>query len=142
MRGQGFTGFLALAPVALTLLVAVTGAITALGDTLFPKTRVGLDSGTHFLERLRIVHPLLAVGTAVFSIAAASRLRVLRPGRRTERWATAASMLLGIQLAVGMLNVALLAPVWMQIVHLALQCAVLLQQSLDQAGHGACFIAE
>jgi heme A synthase len=118
VRGQGLAGFLAIAPIVLVLLVGVTGAVTALGDTLFPKTSVGLDSGVHFLQRLRIVHPLLAVATAVFSIFAASRLRLLRPGRRTARLATAASMLLGIQLLVGMLNVALLAPTHMQIIHL------------------------
>ena len=118
VRGQGLAGFLALAPLVLVLLVGMTGAITALGDTLFPKASVGLDSGVHFLQRLRIVHPLLAIGTAVFALAAAARLRVLRPGRRTARLATAASMLLGVQLAVGMLNVALLAPIHMQIIHL------------------------
>lgn len=124
LRRQGLAGFLAIAPLALALLVGMTGAITALGDTLFPKASVGLSSGMHFLERLRIVHPLLAIATALFAILAASRLRVLRPGRRTERWAAAASLLLGIQLAVGALNVALLAPVGMQIVHLLLADAV------------------
>lgn len=124
VRGQGAAGVLAVAPLVLTLLVGMTGAITALGDTLFPKTGVGLSSGLHFLERLRIVHPVLAVGTAAFSIAAAARLRALRPGRRTARWAGAASMLLGVQLAVGMLNVALLAPVGMQLLHLLVADAV------------------
>jgi cytochrome c oxidase assembly protein subunit 15 len=118
VRGQGLAGFLALAPIVLVLLVGVTGAITALGDTLFPKTAVGVDSGMHFLQRLRIVHPLLAVGTAVFTMLAAARLRALRPGRRTARLSRMASMLLGIQLVVGMLNIALLAPIHMQIIHL------------------------
>ena len=120
VRGQGLAGFLAMAPVALTLLVAVTGAITALGDTLFPKSSVGLDGGTHFLERLRIVHPVLAVVTALFAIAASAALRRRRPGRATERLSYAAAALLGLQLVAGVLNVALLAPVWMQIVHLLL----------------------
>lgn len=124
VRGQGLAGFLALAPIALVLLVGITGAVTALGDTLFPKTSVGLSSGAHFLERLRIVHPVLAIATAVFAIAAASRLRTLRPGRRTARLASAASMLLVIQLAVGVFNVALLAPIGMQIIHLLVADAV------------------
>lgn len=124
VRGQGLAGFLALAPIALVLLVGITGAVTALGDMLFPKTRVGLDAGVHFLERLRIVHPLLAVATALFAIAAASRLRVLRAGRRTARLASASSFLLVIQLMVGVFNVALLAPVGMQIIHLLVADAV------------------
>ena len=124
IRGQGTAGVLALAPLALILLVGVTGAVTALGDTLFPKTSVGLSSGVHFLERLRIVHPVLAVFSAVFTILAASRLRALRPGRRTARLASLASLLLMIQLAVGVFNVALLAPVGMQIIHLLVADAV------------------
>ncbi|HYR11491.1 MAG TPA: COX15/CtaA family protein [Longimicrobium sp.] len=124
VRGQGLAGVLALAPIALVLLVGITGAITALGDTLFPKTSVGLSSGMHFLERLRIVHPVLAVATAVFAIFAASRLRNLRPGRRTARLASLASMLLVIQLLVGTFNVALLAPIGMQIIHLLVADAV------------------
>jgi heme A synthase len=124
VRGQGMAGFLALTPIVLVLLVGVTGAITALGDTLFPKTAVGVDAGVHFLQRLRIVHPLLAVATAVFTMLAASRLRALRPGRRTARLSRAASMFIGIQLVVGMLNIALLAPIHMQIIHLLIADAV------------------
>lgn len=124
VRGQSLAGFLALAPLVLVLLVGMTGAVTALGDTLFPKTSVGLSSGVHFLERLRIVHPVLAVFTTLFAIFAASRLRVLRPGRRTARLASGASMLMMIQLAVGVFNVALLAPVGMQIIHLLVADAV------------------
>lgn len=124
VRGQSLAGFFALTPLALVLLVGMTGAVTALGDTLFPKTSVGLSSGVHFLERLRIVHPVLAVFSALFAIFAASRLRALRPGRRTARLASLASMLLMIQLAVGVFNVALLAPVGMQIIHLLMADAV------------------
>lgn len=118
LRGQGIAGFLAITPLVLVLLVGITGAVTALGDTLFPKTSVGVPGGVHFLERLRIVHPLLAIAAAFFTLAAASRLRALRPGRRTARLSSAASMLLVIQLLVGVFNVALLAPIGMQIIHL------------------------
>lgn len=124
VRGQSLAGFLALAPIGLVLLVGITGAVTALGDTLFPKTSVGLSSGAHFLERLRIVHPLLAIATAGFALFAASRLRILRPGRRTARLSSVVSMLLVIQLLVGVFNVALLAPVGMQIIHLLVADAV------------------
>jgi heme A synthase len=124
IRGQGLAAALALAPIALTLLVAVTGAITALGDTLFPRTRVGLDEGTHFLERLRIVHPFLAIGTGLVAVAASAALRRLRPGRATERLTRAVAALFGLQVLAGALNVALLAPVWMQIVHLLLADAL------------------
>jgi hypothetical protein len=50
------------------MVVAATGAIVALGDTLFPATSFSqgfaadLDSTSHFLIRLRAAHPFLAVG--------------------------------------------------------------------------------
>lgn len=124
VRGQGAAGFLALAPIALVLLVGVTGAITALGDTLFPKTSIGLTGGQHFLERLRIVHPLLAIATGAFAVVAAGRLRRLRPGPTTARLSYAVAALYGIQLLAGTVNVILLAPVPMQIIHLFLADAL------------------
>jgi cytochrome c oxidase assembly protein subunit 15 len=124
VRGQGLAGFLALAPIVLTLLVGVTGAITALGDTLFPKTAVGLPDGEHFLERLRIVHPFLAIGTGVLAVAAASALRRLRTDPTTARLSRAVPALFGIQVLAGTVNVVLLAPVWMQLVHLLLADAL------------------
>jgi len=133
IRGQGLAAVLAVAPLVLTLLVGVTGAITALGDTLFPKSSVGLSDGEHFLQRLRIVHPFLAIGTGLVAVAAASGLRRLRPGRRTERLTRTVGMLFGIQVMAGALNVALLAPVWMQLVHLLLADAVWLALVLTAA---------
>lgn len=120
VRGQGLAAVLALAPLLLTLLVGVTGAITALGDTLFPKSSVGLSGGAHFLERLRVVHPFLAIGTGAFAVVAASALRRLRPDATTARLSRAVPALFGIQILAGTVNVVLLAPVWMQIVHLLL----------------------
>ncbi|HEX6039846.1 COX15/CtaA family protein [Longimicrobium sp.] len=124
VRGQGAAGFLALAPVALTVLVGITGAITALGDTLFPKTSVGLTGGEHFLERLRIVHPLLAIATGAFAVIASARLRRLRADTTTTRLTYAVAALFVVQLAAGTINVILLAPVVMQIVHLFLADAL------------------
>ena len=133
LRGQGLVGWLALAPIALTLLVGVTGAITALGDTLFPKTGVGLSGGQHFLERLRIVHPLLAIATGAFAVIASARLRRLRTDATTTRLTYAVAALFVVQLAAGTLNVILLAPVVMQIVHLFLADALWLTLVLAAA---------
>jgi heme A synthase len=133
VRGQGAAAFLALAPIVLTVLVGVTGAITALGDTLFPKTSVGLTGGEHFLERLRIVHPLLAIATGGFAMVAAARLRRLRPDATTTRLTHAVTALVCIQLAAGTINVILLAPVAMQIIHLFLADALWLTLVLAAA---------
>jgi heme A synthase len=101
--------------------IAATGAVTALADTLFPKDGVGLEvSGeAHFLTRLRILHPVLAVG-------AASIAWWLSGGGGGAR-STATRMLpvlIGAMIVSGSLNILLGVPVWMQLVHLALADAL------------------
>ena len=64
--------------------------------------------------RLRIVHPIVAVA------AAALALRLVNELRRQGQSATALSLLVYAQLAAGVVNVMLLAPLWMQLVHLLL----------------------
>jgi heme A synthase len=116
---------LAAAALAL-LLVGTSGAVAALGDTLYPARSLlgGLAADVsptaHFLVRLRVAHPLLAlVGALAVGVAAASALRAHRetPLRRLA-WSLLSLVLL--QLVVGLANVALLAPVWLQLVHLLL----------------------
>jgi len=125
-RGQGTVGTVLLAAIVAVVLVGATGAVTALGDTLFPRTSAGLDlgPGAHFLERLRIVHPLLAVATSVYVTAAVWLVRRRRPNPATHRLATVLTALFTVQLAAGALNIVLRVPIWMQLTHLLLADAV------------------
>jgi cytochrome c oxidase assembly protein subunit 15 len=115
----------ALAAVAL-LLVGASGAIAALGDTLYPATsllggiRAELSPTASLLVRLRLAHPVLALaGAAAVAYAALPALRGAgdTPAGRAAR-ALAGLML--VQLVAGLVNVALLAPIWLQLVHLLL----------------------
>jgi heme A synthase len=101
------------------VLISATGAVTALADTLFPKEGIGLDleAGSHFLTRLRIIHPVLAVTTAVVAW-----WKLGSDVRSTE--ARAVAVLVGAMLVTGIVNVSLGVPVWMQLVHLALADAL------------------
>ena len=110
-------------PVA--ILVSVAGAIAALGDTLFPALSItqGLKqdvSSTHFLLRLRILHPMLAILGGAWFIFIATRLLKWRPQRTTARIAVAVIGLTLVQLGAGGINLAMLAPIPMQLVHLFL----------------------
>jgi heme a synthase len=95
--------------------VGVSGAVAALGDTLVQQ---GIHSAVvDLLVRLRIVHPTLAlVATAVTVGLAvvASAQPTVRPG------ALVLGVLLAVQLAAGLINVILQAPVGMQLLHLLL----------------------
>jgi cytochrome c oxidase assembly protein subunit 15 len=113
--------------LAAAIVVSVTGAIAALGDTLFPAASLSagfqqdFSSASHILLRLRGLHPVLAIGSGIYFCWVS--LRLLR-----EPWITIAArntaiaimLLVCLQLFVGTLNIALLAPVWMQITHLFL----------------------
>lgn len=92
------------------VLVAATGAVTALADTLFPKEGVSFDTGEHFLTRLRIVHPAVAAAVGVAAAAVAAR----HPSP-AGRWVV--GLVVG-QFVLGALNVMLSTPVWLTLPHL------------------------
>ncbi|HLL72927.1 MAG TPA: COX15/CtaA family protein [Pyrinomonadaceae bacterium] len=127
LRGQGKVSLLFALGLAGTLLIAVSGAIAALGDTLFPASslaqgiRQDFSPAAHFLVRLRVLHPLLAVLIGCYAVAAASYVNTfLRPGERTKKLTNLLTTLFIVQLTVGIMNVSLLAPVWLQLTHLLL----------------------
>jgi len=104
-------------------LLGALGALTALGDTLFPVTSLSAELAEkfsyrrHFLQDIRIFHPLLAVAWAgylwIWLADAWKRSSILRfPSY------CLLAVVLG-QLIFGILNVLLLAPIWAQLVHLA-----------------------
>ena len=112
------------------LIVCVSGAFAALGDTLFPATSLtaglhqDLSSTSNLVLRLRLAHPVTAlVGAAIVVF---STLRVLRAHlpKLHSNLALAVLLLTIAQLIAGALNVALLAPVPMQIFHLLLADAL------------------
>ena len=108
------------------LLLGVSGAVTALGDTLFPVSslaeglRQDLSPTAHLLVRLRVLHPVIAIAVGCYLISAASLTVSRHPGARTKQMAGAVGALVFIQLGAGALNVALLAPIWLQLLHLLL----------------------
>ena len=99
--------------------VAASGAVTALGDTLFP-VAVGASgqsgaAAEHFLVQLRVLHPILAciVVCATFALAWA-----LAQQPEMRAWAVALGGLSFVQLVLGALNVLWRAPGWLQLTHL------------------------
>jgi heme A synthase len=115
-----------MAGVSLTsvIVLGVSGAIAALGDTLFPAPSLAaglaqdLDPAANIFLRLRLFHPVMAAAVGAwllfYAVSSASR----RPDVGGRAWSLMA--LLGAQIVAGVVNLLLLAPVWMQIVHLLL----------------------
>jgi heme a synthase len=107
------------------LVASISGAVAALGDTLFPSTsitdglRADLSTTSHLLIRLRLLHPVLAVSAVALAMLLAPRLP-RRADRTGQQLARAVIAVAGLQVVAGLTNVLLLAPVWMQMVHLLL----------------------
>ncbi len=124
-------------PLLTVLLVGIigmqvlmfSGGIAAMGNTMFPSESLAegiaadFDPESHPLIRLRILHPLIAIAVGVYLFIALGLARWLKPvphGHRLRQW------LLGtyvVQLVVGTVNLALLAPIVLQMLHLGLAVA-------------------
>ena len=107
------------------LLAGISGAVAALGDTLYPAgsladgLRADLSATSHLIIRLRMLHPMIAVTVGVALMVLAPRL-THDDDEAAQRLARAVVIAAGVQMLAGLLNVLLLAPVWMQMAHLLL----------------------
>ncbi len=105
------------------LVVAASGALNALADTLFPADslvdalREEFGPTAPFLVRLRVMHPVVAIAGAgiLFMV---SRAPSLGGQGRAAAYSVAIQVLLGIQIIAGLVNVALLTPTETQVAHL------------------------
>ncbi len=119
-----------IAALPIAALVIVTGAIAALGDTLFPAAslaqgfRQDFSGASNFLLRLRVVHPTLAVLAACYFAGVSAVVLRSKQFPVVRRFAIGVLVLALVQLSAGAINLLLLAPVWMQITHLLLADAV------------------
>ena len=106
------------------LVVGVTGSLAALGDTLFPATslsealRQDFSATSGWLLRWRWTHPALAFLACIFLIWI-----LVRAAQRSTYWdnrglSAVVLVLLATQYVLGVLDVVLLAPLWLQVLHL------------------------
>jgi cytochrome c oxidase assembly protein subunit 15 len=105
----------ALLAILSTILVGATGSLAALADTLFPSPTLRAALASDFsataplLVRMRWLHPAAAL------IAILCVLPLLRSATRLSRIVLT---LLLLQFALGLADILLLAPAWMQVLHL------------------------
>jgi heme A synthase len=124
LHRRGTLSRLLAATIGAMLLLAMTGAVAALADLIFPvdSLRAGLErdfsSGAATLLRLRMIHPVLAVAVGLL-VAATYRVASRGAGGpHTARLASILGWLFLCQIAVGLLNLGFAAPTALQMLHL------------------------
>ncbi len=125
-KSAGNTRWFLLAGLLGTLVLGVSGAITALGDTLYPVTslaeglRQDLSTAAPFVIQFRKYHPAIAILTGGYLAFYAISQAVRSASITTRRIAYSLAALVLAQWSFGALDVYLLAPYWLQLLHLFL----------------------
>ncbi len=107
------------------LVLMFSGGIAAMGNTMFPSESLAaglaadFNAEAHPLIRLRILHPLIAISVGVYLFLALGLSRLLKPVPEASRLAQVLFGVYLFQLALGVANVALLAPTVLQLLHLS-----------------------
>lgn len=116
--------------LGLLLLLSAFGAIASLASTIFPAesflegVQKDFSRDSHYLIRLRIWHPVLALLTGGYLIFLGHFTQLAGRAPLTRRLAWGVGLLFVIQFAAGSLNAILLAPIWLQLTHLLLADAL------------------
>jgi heme A synthase len=124
LKGQGWLLAGLLIGLFGVLVIGITGSITALGDTLFPASSLAqgmqqdFSPTAHFLIRLRFWHPVTAILVGFYLVFISLLLALLREDPKLKRIASILVGLVVLQFCAGLVNLFLLAPVPMQIIHL------------------------
>ena len=116
--------FGAIAGVVVVMIVGVTGSLAALGDTLFPASSLGLALAQDFsatsgwLVRWRWTHPTIAFLASIVLIWLLVRAAQHKTHWDNRNLCAGVLTLLAAVYTLGLLDVILLAPLWVQVVHL------------------------
>lgn len=125
LRGRGGLPLALGIGLLATFLLGISGGVTALGDTLFPAkglAEIGhtYGAGAHFLKSLRPYHPAIAIANGMYLALIASLCMRPHQPARVQQAARLTVTVFVVQMVWGFMNLAFLAPIWMQLIHLLL----------------------
>jgi protoheme IX farnesyltransferase len=106
------------------LFLGVSGAVTALGDTLYPVNSIveGLKQDfsptAHFLIRLRLWHPFIAISVGLFLVVMFGYAAYVRPSEIVRKMERTCIFLFACELVLGLVNFLTRAPIEIQLIHL------------------------
>lgn len=127
-----------------------SGGVAALGDTMFPSASLAeglaadFDPSAHPFVRLRVLHPVIAVTVGLYLFLSLGLASWIKPVPAAKRLGQALFATYLAQLLIGVVNLAFLAPVALQVLHLGtavLAFALLSAVALTALGHPAAVAA-
>ncbi len=107
------------------LFLMFSGGIAAMGNTMFPASSLqegiaaDFSPDSHPFIRLRILHPLIAIVVGVYLLLSLGLSWWLKPVQAARGVAKALLSIYLLQVLIGVVNLAFLAPIVLQILHLA-----------------------
>jgi len=125
-RKMRIVNILLITGITLSIIFSAMGAVTALGDTLFPAEAISFDlaknfsPSNNFLIKLRVIHPIMAILTSSYLFITIQVVMKRGLGKMVNmrgKWLKGVIML---QVLAGGFTILTLAPLFMQILHLFL----------------------
>ena len=126
LRGQGPLGTVLAIGLVGMLFLMFSGGIAAMGNTMFPSASLAeglaadFDPASHPLIRLRILHPIIGITVGIYLFLSLGTAWWIKPAPEGRVLAQALLGVYLVQLVVGTMNLALLAPIVLQLLHLGL----------------------
>jgi len=138
LRWRGQWGLLTVLVVGIfsMLLLMFSGGIASMGNTMFPSESLAqgiaqdFNSEAHLLIRLRVLHPVLGMTVGTYLLVLLGLTWWLKPDANVKRVSRYLAGTYVAQLVIGLLNLLLLAPVFVQLLHLATATAIFAQLTL------------
>lgn len=122
-RNQGVVGWLLGLGFFGTFLLGVSGAISAFGHQVRPDVEglsERLQTGAFWASKLAIAHPIGSASIGLFMFLMCGLIQHLRPDPFVKNACRTVIGLLALQMGVGLLNIFMSAPIFMQMIHLVL----------------------
>jgi heme A synthase len=126
LRRDKSANTLVIIALLLVIIFSAMGAVTALGDTLFPaesllgEIQKDFDPASNFLIQLRVIHPVLAILSGGFIFYALNYLKQSGLGNQVSKMVNLLYGLMVVQGLAGGITILTLAPLVMQVTHLLL----------------------
>jgi cytochrome c oxidase assembly protein subunit 15 len=126
VRQQGALGGVLLIGLVGMQVLMFSGGIAAMGNTMFPSESLAaglaadFNPDSHPLIRLRILHPIIGITVGIYLFLSLGTAWWIKPAPEARPLAQALFGVYLVQLGIGTLNLALLAPIVLQLLHLAL----------------------